>query len=119
MALRFFALSGFDFCRAAENLQDGLGYVLSDDLLEEWNGDSFDRKNSVDAFGVAMDVLGKKLPSGDNFQHALRAALERRDSPAEWVQAASEMTDEDVCPDLSWLMELEDPDASEDEEFRV
>ena len=53
MALRFFALSGFDFCRAAENLQDGLGQVLSDDLLEEWDGDSFDRNNSVDAFGVA------------------------------------------------------------------
>lgn len=115
LALRFFALSGFDFCLAAENVQTGLETVLSDEVLEACDGESGDRDNSVDEFGVAMDLLRETVPKPEVLQRALDAALGHHRMPAECLQALEDMTDDGVCPDLSWLHELEAPDEEKDE----
>ena len=116
LALRFFAISDFDFCLAAENLQSGLETVLSDEVMEACDGEPGDRNNSVDDFGMAMEILRGMMPDGKVLQRALDATLAHRRMPAECLKALEEMSDDGVCPDLSWLHELEVPVEEKDDD---
>ena len=116
LALRFFALSDFDFCLAAENLQSGLENILSDEVMEACDGEPGDRNTSVDDFGMAMEILRGMMPDGKVLQRALDATLAHRRMPAECLKALEEMSDDGVCPDLSWLYELEVPVEEKDDE---
>ena len=116
LALRFFCISGFNFCLAAENVQSGLETILGDEVLEACNGQPANRDDSVAEFYIAMDLLRETMPDSEVLQRALDAALGHHRMPAGCMQALEQMTDDGVCPDLSWLHELEAPEKEDDGE---
>jgi hypothetical protein len=122
LALRFFSLSGFDICRSAENMQTGIEVVLTEEIMELCDSNPGQRDACVDEFSVAMDVLRDTMPKDKILQSALDAALAHQRTPPDCLEAFEELTDDCVCPDMSWLLELEpsddaaDADADEEEE---
>jgi hypothetical protein len=124
LALRFFSISGFDFCLAAESIQTGIEVVLLDDISVLCDSVPGTRDACVDEFCVAMDVLRDTMPKSKILQSALDAALAHRRTPPDCLDAFSDITDNCVCPDMSWLFALKPPgnaadadaDADADEE---
>jgi hypothetical protein len=115
LALRFFSISGFDIGRSAENMQTGIEVVLTDEMMELCDGNPVQRDECVDELGGAMDVLCATVPKAKIMQSALDAALAHRRTPPDCLEAFSDVTDDCVCPDMSWIHELE-PSCEDDEE---
>jgi hypothetical protein len=63
-----------------------------------------------------MQVLRNTVPDAEILQQAFNTLLTGERMPGNCTEAFDEMTDDCICPDLSWVLETEIDDGSDDEE---